>query len=356
MSLRTGLDDERGVDMRIVQVGLGGFGRDWAKNVIPRVPEVTVVGTADVFPGSRDQAISARLTAVEDCYETAEEAIEATDPEAVLVTASLVGHVPAARAALERGRHVLIEKPFAPSVAEAQELVDLAHDRGLTVAVSQNYRFFPAVRAVQQIVADRTYGDLHGVTVDFRRFSGADGVALPHHALDEPLLVDMSIHHVDLIRTVLGREVTAVDLRTWDPSWSLFTGPSEGAGLIESGPDLVTTYRGSWVSSGAPTAWAGEWRMEFTDAEVWWTSRGDGPEGWRSDEVRVRQGQQETTLTLPVLPRTDRAGSLTEFVTAIEQGREPTISGRDNLGSLATTYAAVESARTRQPVQLADWR
>lgn len=341
--------------MRIVQVGLGGFGRDWAKNVIPRVPEVKVVGTADVFAGSREQAIAAGLTTAEDCYATVEAALEATNPEAVLVTASLVGHVPAARAALASGRHVLIEKPFAPSVAEAKELIALADAQGLTVAVSQNYRFFPAVQAVQEIVAEQTYGDLHAVAVDFRQLSGADGVVGPHHALDEPLLVDMSIHHFDLIRTVLGREVTTVDLRTWDPSWSLFTGPSEGAGLIESGPDLVTSYRASWVSSGVRTAWAGEWRMDFADAEVWWTSRGDGPQGWRSDEVRVRQGGKVETLGLPTVARVDRAGSLTEFVTAIEEGREPVISGRNNLGSLATTYASVESARARQPVQLADW-
>lgn len=341
--------------MRIVQVGLGGFGRDWAKNVIPRVGEVEVVGTADVFEGSRARAISAGLTTEGQCHETVEAALEATDPEAVLVTASLVGHVPAARAALESGRHVLIEKPFAPSVAEATELIELADARGLTVAVSQNYRFFPAVQMVRTIVAEKTWGDLHAVEIDFRQRSGADGVATPHHALAEPLLVDMAIHHFDLVRTVLGREVTAVDFRTWDPTWSLFTGPSEGVGLIECGPDLVTSYRGSWVSRGVRTAWAGEWRMEFAEAEVWWTSRGDGPEGWRSDEVRVRRastrGTAVETLTLPRMPRTDRAGSLTEFVASIEAGREPGISGRNNLGSLATTYAAVESARTRQPVQ-----
>ena len=340
--------------MRIVQVGLGGFGRDWAKNVIPQVPEVEVVGTADVFAGSREQAVAAGLTTPERCFSSVEAALDATDPEAVLVTASLVGHVPAARAALESGRHVLIEKPFAPSVAEAEELVALADARGLTVAVSQNYRFFPAVRAVQQIVAEQTYGDLHAVALDFRQMSGAGGVRGPHHHLDEPLLVDMSIHHFDLIRTVLGREVTSVDLRTWDPSWSLFSGPSEGAGIVESG-DLVTSYRASWVSSGLRTTWAGEWRMDFADAEVWWTSRGDGPEGWRSDEVRVRQGGKVRALALPAVERVDRAGSLTEFATAIAEGREPSISGRDNLGSLATTYAAVESARTRQPVLLADW-
>ena len=340
--------------MRFVQVGLGGFGRDWAKNVIPQVPEVEVVGSADVFAGSRERAVAAGLTTPERCFPSVEAALEATDPEAVLVTASLVGHVPAARAALESGRHVLIEKPFAPSVAEAEELVALADARGLTVAVSQNYRFFPAVQTVQRMVAEQTYGDLHAVALDFRQMSGADGVPGPHHALDEPLLVDMSIHHFDLIRTVLGREVTAVDLRTWDPSWSLFSGPSEGAGLVESG-DLVTSYRASWVSSGLRTTWAGEWRMDFADAEVWWTSRGDGPEGWRSDEVRVRRGGEVQPLALPTVERVDRAGSLTEFVAAVAEGREPGISGRDNLGSLATTYAAVESARTRQPVQLADW-
>ncbi len=341
--------------MRIVQVGLGGFGRDWAEHVIPLVPEVEVVATADLLEASRLQAIDAGLTTADRCFATVEEAIETTDADAVLVTASLVGHVPAARAALQSGRHVLIEKPFAPSVAEAKELIALAAARGLVVAVSQNYRFFPAPRAVAALVAEQTYGPLHAVGIDFRQFSGADGIASPHHALAEPLLVDMSIHHFDLIRFVLDREISGVDVRTWDPDWSMFTGPSEGCGLIECGDDLTVSYRGSWVSRGPRTTWSGEWRMDFADAEVWWTSRGDGPEGWRADEVRVRRAGRVRKLELDTGPRTDRAGSLTEFVTAIEQGRQPQTSGRDNLGSLATTYAAVESARTRRQVSVADW-
>ena len=54
--------------MRIVQVGLGGFGRDWARHIIPQVPEVEVVGTADLFEGSRNLAIAAGLTAPERCF------------------------------------------------------------------------------------------------------------------------------------------------------------------------------------------------------------------------------------------------------------------------------------------------
>lgn len=339
--------------MRIVQVGLGGFGRDWAVNVIPLVPEVEVVGTADVFAGSRELALAAGLTTPDRCFSTVEEAIEATDPEAVLVTASLVGHVPAAEAALRSGRHVLIEKPFAPSVAEAESLVALADQQQRVVAVSQNYRFFPAVQAVRQIVADRELGDLQAVEIDFRQRSVVQG---PHHALAEPLLVDMSIHHFDLVRYVLGREVTAITCRTWDPGWSLFTGPSEGVALIDCGEDVVASYRASWVSSGPRTTWSGEWRMDFADGQVWWTSRGDGPEGWKADLVTVRRGRFLETLELPVVERVDRAGSLTEFARAIAAGQEPSISGRNNLGSLATTYAAVEAARTRATVELAGWR
>ena len=341
--------------VRIVQVGLGGFGRDWAKSIIPQVPEAEIVASADVFEGSRDLAIAAGLTTSDRTFSTLEEALDATDAEAVLVTASLVGHVPAAAAALSSGRHVLIEKPFAPSVAEAKELIALADAKGLTVAVSQNYRFFPAVQAVREIVAERELGELHAVEIDFRQFSGVDGIRSPHHFLDEPLLVDMSIHHFDLLRYVLGREVTAISCRTWDPAWSLFSGPSEGAALIECGDDVVASYRASWVSSGVRTTWAGEWRMDFADGEVWWTSRGDGPEGWRHDRVTVRRGDTVQNLVLPTVRRTDRAGSLTEFVTAITEGREPSISGRNNVGSLATTYAAVAASRSRQPVQLSDW-
>jgi predicted dehydrogenase len=338
--------------VRIVQVGLGGFGRNWAQEMIPQVPQVEVVGRADISPESRQAAVAAGIADPKATYETAEEAIAATDPDAVLVTASLVGHVPAVRAALDAGKHVMVEKPFAPTVTEGAELVDLAASKGVVLAVSQNYRFFPAPQVVRNLVAEGELGDLHAVELDFRRFSGSNGVRGPHHFLAEPLLVDMSIHHFDLMRVVLGRNPTRISCQTWDPEWSLFTGPSEGTALIDF-DDVTLSYRGSWVSHGDPTPWAGEWRMDFEDGEIVWTSRGDGRDGWKADEVWIRRGNQRTKLVLPKVERTDRAGTLTEFVTAIAEGREPDNSGQDNLSTLALTYAAVESAAAGgEPVKI----
>jgi predicted dehydrogenase len=332
---------------RVVQVGMGGFGRNWAKEMIPQVTEVDLVACADPVPAARAAAVKQGIIPADRCYATAEEAIAATDPDAVLVTASLVGHVPAVRAALDAGRHVLVEKPFAPTVAEGRALVEQADRAGLTLMVSQNYRFFPAPRAVQALVAEGSLGEPHAVGIDFRRFSGAGGRRGAHHLLDEPLLVDMSIHHFDLLRAVLGRDALAVSAHTNNPKWTLFDGPPEGSAMIEFPDDLTVSYRGSWVSHGPPTAWAGEWRMDFEHGEVWWTSRGDGLDGraaQESDEVWVRRDGRRQQIELPTVSRTDRAGSLTEFVTAIRDGREPETSGRDNLPSIGLTYAAVAAA------------
>ncbi len=333
--------------MRIVQVGLGGFGRDWAKNVIPHVPEVEVVGTADLFAGSRAQAIAAGLTTPEHCYATTQAALEATDPEAVLVTASLVGHVPAARAALASGRHVLIEKPFAPSVAGARELVALADAQGLTVAVSQNYRFFPAVKAVQKIVAEQTYGDLHAVAVDFRQMSGADGVAGPHHALDEPLLVDMSIHHFDLMRMILGQEPVRVFTQVTDPPWSKFRDEASAAITITFERGTVVSYRGSWISTGEPTFWGGDWHVECEHGELRFVSREGGSSGDASDELHVLplDGTAEA-VELDHFAYHGRSAGLLAFANAIETGEEPETSGRRNLPSLALMIAAAKSAES----------
>lgn len=339
--------------MRLLQVGMGGWGRDWASTVVPAVPEVEPVGYVDTAPESLTTLVESGLAADAMCFSSTAEAIAATSPDAVLVTASLPGHVPAVRAALEAGLHVLVEKPLAPSMKEARAIVELAAERKLTMMVSQNYRFQPAVRAVRKIVREGVLGPLNSITIDFRRASAKRTAPTGRPLMTDPLLGDMSIHHFDLVRAITGLEAHDIVCRTWHPDGYGYGGPPAGAALITLQDGLVVSYRGSWVSSGAVTAWAGEWRMEFERGEVWWTSRPDGSEPGVVESVRLRSdGVGDRAVPLPQLPRTDRAGCLTEFEASVRKGRTPETAGRDNLGSLAMTYAAIESARTGVPVTL----
>src|SRR5712691_5599057 len=163
--------------LRLLQVGMGDWGRDWGWRIIPAVKAVKLVGCVDLRPEALALARSQVGIPADRCFTSLEAAIEATQPDAVLVTTLLPGHVPVVRAALEAGKHVLVEKPFARRVADARRLVELAARRKLVLMVSQNYRFFPDVREVARLVRERALGDLGQVWIEFRRYSpvGSNG-------------------------------------------------------------------------------------------------------------------------------------------------------------------------------------
>ena len=281
----------------------------------------------------------------ENCFATLGSALEGLDVSAVLVTTDLPSHIVVVKAALQAGKHVLVEKPFAASVEEAQEAVDLAERLELTLMVSQNYRFFPAVRAVQELMRESRLGELLHIDLDFRRHSSpSPRRPTGHRNWAQPLLLDMSIHHFDLLRAIIGTEPASVYCRTYNPTWAGYKDPPEGSAIIDFGNGLTVNYRGSWVHPGPATLWAGEWRMEFEEGEVWWTSRGDLQSDREDKASLYDHAANRRALALPHLPRIDRAGALDAFVKAVRDGTEPESSGRENLGSLSLAHAAVESS------------
>ena len=336
--------------LRVLQVGLGPHGRNWNRRVFPDVPEVQAVGYVDRDPYALDALREDAGVPAEMCFESLQEAFEATRPEAVVNTTALAGHAPVTRAALELGLHVMLEKPFADDLDVARELVDAAATRGLTLMVSQNYRFFPAPRVIAAMVHESDLGRLYEVSIDFRRYSsrGATG-ARRHHLEEQPLLVDMSIHHFDLLRMVLSREPQRVYCEASNPEWTAFSGPCVAIASAVFDGGIMVSYRGSWISAAPATPWAGEWHMEFENGEVTWTSAADSDPAQDRVAVRRRDGE-ERLVELPPMARTGIAGALAEFAAAVRAGREPETSGRRNLGTIALMAAAVESAAKREVV------
>jgi predicted dehydrogenase len=339
--------------LRIVQVGMGFWGRNWAEHVVPEVPEVELVGCVDSDPRALDLLQKQLPFAAQRCFRSLDQALDATQPDAVLVTTSLPGHAPITRAALEAGLPVLCEKPFSDTLEVAKELVDLAAAKGVTLMVSQNYRFFPAVRTAARLVRERALGDFYEAAIDFRRNDPVPpNPPIRHHTDRHPLLVDMSIHHFDLIRLILDTEPLSVSCEAWNPPWSGFQGPPVAVASMLLDSRAVVSYRGSWISAGPNTAWAGEWRMEFQHGQLFWTSRGEDNVLLDRVVMRSRRGKR-SIVDLPAMAHIDRAGALVEFVDALHANREPETSGRDNLGTIALMTAAVESAERTEWVRLA---
>src|SRR5947209_4558297 len=209
--------------IRLVQVGMGGWGRNWATQVIQRTEDVELVACVDPDARMLAQAQQLLNLPAERYFPTLESVLAAVEVDAVLITASLPAHVPVALDALSAEKHVLLEKPFAPTLTEAQQVVKAAAQHKRVLMISQNYRFFPAVRAVTALVREGKLGSIGTVSIDFRRYKnsvGAEGER--YFQVWQPLLVDMAIHHFDLMRGVLGQEPCKITCQTWNPPCSNF--------------------------------------------------------------------------------------------------------------------------------------
>src|SRR5229473_253207 len=173
--------------IRLVQVGMGNWGRNWATNVIQRSEDVALVACVDLDAELLVQTQQLLSIPAERCFQTLKSALASVEAEAVLITGSLPAHVPTALEALHAGKHVLLEKPFTPTLAEAQQVVEMAAKRNRVLMISQNYRFFPAVQTVTALIREGKLGSIGSVTVDFRRYKNSSEAADHHSGLESSL-------------------------------------------------------------------------------------------------------------------------------------------------------------------------
>ncbi len=123
--------------IRLVQVGMGSWGENWGTHVIQQSGDVELVACVDLDAGMLEQARQLLNLPAERCFLTLESALASVETDAVLITASLPAHVPVALESLNAGKHVLLEKPFAPTVAEAQQVVETAAQRSRVLKLRQ---------------------------------------------------------------------------------------------------------------------------------------------------------------------------------------------------------------------------
>jgi predicted dehydrogenase len=122
--------------------------------------------------------------------------------DAVVISTPVATHYAFARAALEAGKHVLVEKPFTASVREAEELIALAEARGLALMVDHTFIYTGAVRRIKELVAAGEIGDL--LYFDSVRIN----LGLFQH--DVNVVWDLAPHDLAIMDHVVGRKATSL--------------------------------------------------------------------------------------------------------------------------------------------------
>jgi len=337
--------------MRIVQAGVGRWGIGWAAS-LRATPPFELVAIADPTPAAREEAVARLGLPAARCFGSLAEALAAVGCEAVLVATPPASHRAVAEAALAAGRHVLVEKPLATDLGDALALVGAARAAGRILMVSQNYRYRRAARMLRSVVAGGALGELTAVSVGFRRevrsFLAADDF---RWGMRQPLLLEMGVHHLDLVRMITGREIETVFARSWPiPGGGFAHAPAVSAILTLAG-GAVVTYGGALTPYGPQTSWNGDWELVGERGRLRWLA--ETAEDSRGAVVLEPRDGGPERLALPAPATEDRAAVLDAFRAAVATGAAPETSGADNAKTLAAVLACARSAETGEVVDVA---
>lgn len=331
--------------MRVVQIGVGAWGASWLP-VVQASPCCELVGAVDVDEPARRSAQASGVPA-ERTFATLGEAQDSgLEADAALIVVPPRLHAPLAVSALQAGLHCVIEKPLADQMEAGHAVVQAARHADRYAMVSQNYRFKRAPRTVARLVREGTIGEVEQVFVDFQKNPSFTGFRLE---MDEPLITDMAVHHLDQMRGVLGLEPRSLRAWSWNPSWSSFDGNACARIDLTTESGARVVYTGSWVSHGAHTSWDGSWDIQGRLGGVRWAqNRVEVRFASVFDTVFMqgaleREGRME--VELDVLEVEERQGVLAELRRAVDQRSRPETDVRDNIRSLGLMLAAVTSAK-----------
>ena len=285
-----------------------------------------------------------------------DELLARDDVDAVAITTPSGLHPGQALAALRHGKHVLVEKPIALSVADADAVIAEAGARGLTVGTVSQRRFEPAVRRTHEAVTAGALGPIVMVVAEgfYRRpQSYYDSAAWRGTiALDGGVLMNQGIHVIDLLRWVGGpvervaghvatlnhrieaEDTAAVSLR--------FASGALGAILMTTcvDPERPTELRVLGKS--------GSIRLVGEEVAEWSVPGWEAPPS-RSDEGA--EGAEAATATWGTTA-VGYVRQYTDFLAAIRDRRPPAVTARDGRDAVEIIVAAYESSRTGRAVIL----
>jgi predicted dehydrogenase len=179
--------------IRAAVIGVGHLGRHHAR-LLSTLPGVTLSGIVDQNPERAKDIAAAHATSV---IPDAGSLIGQVD--AVVVATPTASHAQVAGPLLRAGVSVLVEKPMARSLAEADELIEAARAGHATLAVGHTERFNPAVAAARERLTAPRFIEVHRLGT------------FPDRSLDIDVVFDLMIHDLDVILSIVGSPVAAID-------------------------------------------------------------------------------------------------------------------------------------------------
>jgi UDP-N-acetylglucosamine 3-dehydrogenase len=329
------------VQLKIAVVGAGTMGVNHLRVLRDFDQErIQLVGVAEVSEVSLKQAMSRFHVAGFSDYR---EMVEKTRPDLVVVVVPTHLHFEVATFALERGIHVLVEKPLTSTLEDALSLIQLARARGVKLAVGHVERFNPAVTAVKQQLVEGKLGKMFHLHA--RRLG-----PFPPRIRDVGVTLDLATHDIDVMRYLADAEVehayAEMQRQVHSTHEDLLLGvlrfTNQATGVLD-----VNWLTPTKVREISITGEKGMYLVNYLTQDVFFYENDYTTTTW--DTLRSLTGVSEGTMTRLKIQKTEPLRlEYEDIITAIQQDQAPRVSGEDGMAVLQVVYRLVASTQKRQ--------
>lgn len=333
---------------RMIQVGCGGFGAYWLEIIMPRVSSFAeVVAAVDVNPEALKNAQRYVGLPPEKCYIDLKAAIEENEADFVNVVVPMHLHETIINEAFDAGLDVLCEKPLGHNMESCVRIYNKAKEAGRKLAVTMSHRFEVEKQTVENMVKSGSYGQANYVV---SRLTMKRNLNAHEESDAETMISSALIHNMDTIRGICGCNVRKVYADCWISQPDISASPS-GLMIMEMENGSRAVLEESFANGSAMDGWSDEYlRVECTNATI--------VADHRKVTVKSDMGYpypREAAIPLMENRYWDHALIIRQFVDWLDGGVPPVTWVEENLQCCAMVFAAIESVKTGQVVEVQEY-
>ena len=308
-------------------IGVGSMGYNHVR-IYSELENANLVAISDMVRGTLDK-VSKEFNTVG--YVDYDNILQIDDIEVVNICVPTVFHHDVVMRAIEAGKNVLVEKPIASKLNEAEEMIKAAEDAGVTLATGHVERFNPAVRVAKKLIDEGAIGEV--VTANSKRLG-----PFPPRIRDVGVAIDLAIHDIDIFNYLFNSRANTV-----------FANMSSKLKNceFEDHAEIMTKY-----DSGVLSILETNWLTPYKKRQLNIT----GIDGI----ISVDYGNQTVTLfkennqveEIKVENKEPLKEELRSFVDCVQNNTPPEVSGKDGYEALRIVDAAMTSSKDKRLVYL----
>ena len=304
-------------------IGVGAMGYNHAR-VYYKLENANLIAVSDVSENTLNK-VANKFDAKP--YADYEDLLNDPEIEVVSVCVQTTFHHDAVMAAIEHGKHVLVEKPIAFSLEEAEEMIQAAHDKGVLLATGHVERFNPAVQKAKELIDNDVIGDV--VSASAKRVG-----PYPPRIRDVGVAIDLAIHDLDVMYYLFDQEVKQVyatmgsileDCEYEDHAEIMVNFAGGTTGMLEV--NWLTPYKRREISI---TGTDGIISVDYIDQSI-------DVHGKFAQDIQIEHKE----------PLKEE---LSSFLDAVANNKQPVITGEDGLNALKMVIAADKSSQVQRPI------